>query len=174
MSCVMVTERNITFCGIINDESSLELLHALSTMNCYEDEVVILTVNSQGGCVDDAIGIYDLLKALPYKTHGMVFGQASSAAVLILQGCTKRFVSENSVIMIHEGTLGADPKHPKETEIQIKAYLEMGKRAKQILCKSSGLTEKELEDRMRFATYYVGKEAVKVGFADSVVKKRLK
>lgn len=167
---VITSNRKIVFSGSINEESTAELIAALLSMNCYTDEEVTLIINSGGGHLDDGIGIYDCIRSLPYKTHGIVFGQASSAAVLILQACTMRTIGENSIIMVHAGSVGIDARHPEETFKQVKTSVDMVRRTTKILALACGIDVKLMSRRMRFGSSYVGQKAVDAGFVDNVLK----
>jgi ATP-dependent Clp protease protease subunit len=167
---VLVNKRTVVFSGSINEDSTAEIMSALMSMNGYDDESVNLIINSGGGNLDDGVGIYDCLKSMPYHINGIVLGQASSAAVLLLQGCDRRFIGANSIIMVHAGGVGIDSRHPNETAVMIKASVNLYRRTKLILAGSCGVSLKTMNKRMQFGSCYVGQEAVDAGFVDAIVK----
>ena len=70
-----------------------------------ENDDITVCINSHGGDTHIALGIYDLLRACPRKTVGIVVGTAQSSASLILQGCTKRYMTAHSTLMLHRSRI---------------------------------------------------------------------
>lgn len=76
----------------------------------YQVKSFTLTINSNGGSVHDALGLYDFLTGFqdnrPPRTvevKGLVRGQAaSSAAMIVLQATKPRVATSNSFFLLHE------------------------------------------------------------------------
>jgi ATP-dependent protease ClpP protease subunit len=166
---VLTFERTVTFCGPINDETTGLLIHALSSLNAYEDEKPLLILNSPGGNLDDGIALYDYIRTLPYKLTCHIFGQASSAASVMLQACDKRLIAENGAVMIHRGELSIPPTHPDDAERMLQAQNRLQEIMLQIYLKHCKLSEKDLKKALLFSSYFLGEEAVKAGLVDGVL-----
>lgn len=122
-------------------------------------------VNSKGGDVGLALGIYNALRrrAGDITTHNDGYA-CSSASVLMLGGDT--IVSpDSSVWMIHRASAGtygnADDKR-KDAEM-LEAH---DKVIASIYAKQTGKSEKEMLDMMSKETWMTGKEARDMGLAD--------
>lgn len=65
-----------------------------------EENEIILEINSNGGSVDEAIAIYELLKYSGKKIKAHVY-KAASAATIILLAAEERLISKNAPFIIH-------------------------------------------------------------------------
>lgn len=84
-----------------------------------EPQSVELIINSYGGDLNIAFGIYDYLKSLKIKITTKGYGQVSSAAILLFLLGEKRYLSENAVVFLHEPyTLNS--KMSKDEKIELK------------------------------------------------------
>lgn len=71
---------------------------------------VEITMNSPGGSIFDGFALVDFIRDLRAQGHEVTIvglGIVASMAGVILQAGTKRVLSENSIFLIHEGSLGA-------------------------------------------------------------------
>ena len=70
-----------------------------------KDKDINLVLSSYGGDVYAMLGTIDYLKTLPVKVNTHCVGACMSAAAVILAcGTGKRTMSENSTVMVHEGS----------------------------------------------------------------------
>jgi ATP-dependent Clp protease protease subunit len=67
-----------------------------------EKDITIL-MNNPGGCWDNGIGAYDLIKASPCKVTIKCMGHCMSMATVILQAADIRESYPNTEFMIHDG-----------------------------------------------------------------------
>ena len=70
-----------------------------------EDKDINLVLSSYGGDVYSMLGIIDYFKTLPVKVNTHCYGACMSAAAVILScGTGKRSMTQNSTVMVHEGS----------------------------------------------------------------------
>ena len=70
-----------------------------------EDKDINLVLSSYGGDVYSMLGIIDYFKTLPVKVNTHCYGACMSAAAVILScGTGKRTMTQNSTVMVHEGS----------------------------------------------------------------------
>ena len=70
-----------------------------------KDKDINLVLSSYGGDVYAMLGTIDYFKTLPVKVNTHCVGDCMSAAAVILAcGTGKRTMSENSTVMVHEGS----------------------------------------------------------------------
>ena len=130
---------------------------------------VNLVISSYGGDVYAMLGTIDYFKSLPVKVNTHCIGACMSAAAVILAcGTGKRTMTENSTVMVHEGSAfevgktsdvikGAD--HMKRLQININ----------RILGDVTKKTQKFWEDISHQDTYLTSEECLDYGIVDEIV-----
>jgi ATP-dependent Clp protease protease subunit len=129
---------------------------------------VNLVISSYGGDVYAMLGTIDYFKSLPVKVNTHCIGACMSAAAVILAcGTGKRTMTENSTVMVHEGSAfevgktsdvikGAD--HMKKLQININ----------RILGDVTKKTQKFWEDISHQDTYLTSEECLDYGIVDEI------
>ena len=130
---------------------------------------VNLVISSYGGDVYAMLGTIDYFNSLPVKVNTHCIGACMSAAAVILAcGTGKRTMSENSTVMVHEGSAfevgktsdvikGAD--HMKRLQININ----------RILGDVTKKTQKFWEDVSKQDTYFTSEECLDYVIIDEFV-----
>lgn len=119
---------HIIFIGTPIDDAVANLVSAqllfLETENPEKD--VSLYINSPGGDITGLFAIYDTMKYIKPDIQTYCFGQAASAAAVLLAGGTKgkRFALPHSRILLHQPYGGAGGQ-ASDIEIQAKEILRM-------------------------------------------------
>ena len=129
---------------------------------------VTLVISSYGGDVYAMLGTIDYFNSLPVKVNTHCIGACMSAAAVILAcGTGKRTMTENSTVMVHEGSAfevgktsdvikGAD--HMKRLQININ----------RILGDVTKKTQKFWEDISHQDTYLTSEECLDYGIIDEI------
>jgi ATP-dependent Clp protease protease subunit len=129
---------------------------------------VTLVISSYGGDVYAMLGTIDYFNSLPVKVNTHCIGACMSAAAVILAcGTGKRTMTENSTVMVHEGSAfevgktsdvikGAD--HMKKLQININ----------RILGDVTKKTQKFWEDISHQDTYLTSEECLDYGIVDEI------
>ena len=129
---------------------------------------VNLVISSYGGDVYAMLGTIDYFNSLPVKVNTHCIGACMSAAAVILAcGTGKRTMTENSTVMVHEGSAfevgktsdvikGAD--HMKRLQININ----------RILGDVTKKTQKFWEDISHQDTYLTSEECLDYGIIDEI------
>ena len=117
---IQVTNNNIYFYSPINIESCFNLKTILLGLDKelqefklrYEIEPppINLHIQSGGGELMPTLYIIDLIKSLKTPLHSYVDGYAASAATLISVVADKRYMTNNSLILIHQLSGGQNGK----------------------------------------------------------------
>jgi ATP-dependent protease ClpP protease subunit len=133
---------------------------------------VYLLIDSPGGAVDDALAMYNALKAHPARIHGYVLGGAHSSASVVLQAADVRNIAPQASIVIHEAHAPAFG-----TAADYRAAADMLERTSQMIAsvyaERGGGTPEEWRARMTanggsIGSIFIGAEAVVAGLADAV------
>ena len=117
---IQVTNNNIFFYSPINIESCFNLKTILIGLDKELQEFKIrydiepppinLHIQSGGGELMPTLYIIDLIKSLKTPLHSYVDGYAASAATLISVVADKRYMTNNSLILIHQLSGGQNGK----------------------------------------------------------------
>ena len=130
---------------------------------------VRVRLNSPGGSVFDGMAIYNAIKQRKTKTITQVDGIAASAASVIFLAGDERFVSEGGFLMIHEPYIymgGTATELRKEADVLDK----ISDQIVNIYSKRSEKSVSEIKEALKDETWLTGEEAIKWGFADSMVE----
>lgn len=131
-----------------------------------------LFINSSGGSVSAAMGVYDAIQLCRAQVSTIAFGLAASTAALVLAGGSKgkRFAMPNTRIMLHQ-PLGGASGQVLDVEIQAKEIMYHKKNITKIISQITGRPFDQVDkdiDRDRFMS---PGEAVDYGLLDGVIDK---
>lgn len=164
-------KERIIFLGEPIDDTVANLVIAqLLFLDAEGKEDIKLYINSPGGSVSAALGIYDTMQHIKSDVSTICVGMAASAASMILASGAKgkRFSLPNSRVMIHQVMGGAEGQ-ATDIEIQTRELLRIKSLTAQILVKHTGQTlKKVMQDKER--DYYMSaEEARKYGIVDKII-----
>lgn len=177
---VYLPRRTVEIFGDIDEdmfEQTFKNLHILDeTMdktNPKNTEITVV-INSEGGDVTQAKAIYDAIRSCQNDVRGIVYGEASSSASIILQACDKRIMAPNSYLMMHigeEATAGHpenkkrwDEKHKLDQKWMEDVYL------KSLKEKDPKFTRQKLQKMLTFDTILSPEEAKKIGLINEILE----
>lgn len=129
---------------------------------------VVVNINSAGGDMFEGLAIYNLLSEYKGNVTVRVMGMAASAASIIAMAGDDIEVGESAFFMIHNAwSLAMGNKHDfaKASEDFSKFDMAMGS----IYSKKTGKDSEEIAKMMDDETWIVGKDAVDMGFATSLL-----
>lgn len=140
-------------------------LEELKAEGCTQLEIVM---NSMGGDLFEASGIYDLIKGCGMEVTAKIYGVAASAATLISCAASRVLISENSRYMVHRAQgcamgnvdeIGGYLKDLKSTEDQI-----LG-----IYAARTGKGTEDVMNILKAETWMNAETAVAEGWCDEVI-----
>jgi len=129
-----------------------------------------ILINSPGGDMTVGLGIYDMLKAWPQEVNICVTGVAMSAASVILQAGTGRFVLPNSSLMVHAGSeiLAGTPTEVENTR---EWHGNLSDRMYKIYAKATGKTAKYWKNKCLEDYFMNAQQALKERLIDKIIDK---
>ena len=141
----------------------------IDELRALEVDEIDLNINSPGGYVDDALGIYDALLRHPatITAHIVV---AASAASFVAQAADTRLISKNGKVFIHDAQ-GIGIGNSSDLRTLAELLDAESDNIASIYAERAGGTVTEWRDRMRadgFGSTYRGQEAVEVKLVDAV------
>jgi ATP-dependent Clp protease, protease subunit len=166
---------HIIFLGTPIDDTVANLICAqmLFLESENPDKDISIYINSPGGEITALMAIYDTMRFIKNDVSTICYGQAASAAAVILSAGAKgkRFALPNSRILIHQPYSGAGGQ-ASDIEIQAREIMRMRKMLDEVLAESTGqAVEKISKDTER--DFIMGAdEAVVYGIIDEVISSR--
>lgn len=148
----------------------------LNTIKELNVENIIVNISSFGGCCDDAIAIYDILKEHSAKITTKISGYVASAATIIAMAGDNILMSDNSLFLIHkcrshicgnENEIEQELKSQKQINAQMaKIYVNAcRKRKEDVLTKE---IEALMNENNGNGIWLNAEAAMKLGFVDDI------
>ena len=163
----LLKDRIIFLGGEINDDvANIVIAQLLFLESADPEKDISLYINSPGGVVTAALGMYDTMQYVKPDVATLCVGQAASAGALLLAGGAKgkRFATANSRIMIHQPSGGS--------RIQLKETIRLKSILNNIMANHTGQDIKKLEADMDRDYFMSADEAKEYGIIDKVFSSR--
>lgn len=139
-----------------------------------EEEPILIILNNVGGDPYMALAIYDAIKSSPCEITIHVYGVVMSSASIIFQAADWRVMSQNSVQMIHYGTISLESKHSKTAIKELEEETRVNRLMENIYLdrineKGEGFILEELQELLDHDTYLTAQRSVDLGLCDEVI-----
>jgi ATP-dependent Clp protease protease subunit len=134
---------------------------------------ISIYINSPGGSVTAGLAIYDTMQFITCDVNTYCMGMAASMGAVLLCAGTKgkRFALQNSDIMIHQVSGGAQGQ-ASDVERQVEFMFKLKKRLNGILSLHTGKSIEQVNKDADRDYYMTAEEAKEYGLVDEVVKSR--
>jgi len=146
-------------------ETSLKM-EAISTQNEPE---IYLHITTDGGCVSSAFSIIDCMNNLKVPVNTVIDGDVSSAGTIISIHGKKRYVGENSYVLIHELRSGCWGKLAYIDDTY-KNCIKVQEHINNIYLTKTKITKKMLNNLLIKDIQFNSKETIKMGVADEIYR----
>jgi len=145
---------------LINQLKELESL-LINLKYTYDvNPVIKLHIYSEGGDAFMGLSIYDFIKTLKIPVHTYIDGLIASAATFLFLAGKKRFMTENSNILIHQISTGFWGKF-EDLKDEYKNTTELMKIAKKIYTDNTSMSKKTIDDIIKRELYLTYQDALK-------------
>ena len=160
---------NIYYYEGIDKKPILELISQLKDLEAilinlkytYDvNPVIKLHIYSEGGDAFMGLSIYDFIKTLKIPVHTYIDGLIASAATFLFLAGKKRFMTENSNILIHQISTGFWGKF-EDLKDEYKNTTELMKIAKKIYTDNTNMSKKTIDDIIKRELYLTYQDALK-------------
>ena len=165
----------IIFIGTGIDDTIANLVCAQMLFLESEDpeKDINLYINSPGGDITGLFAIYDTMKYIKPDVSTFCFGQAASAAAVLLAAGTKgkRYALPHSRVLLHQpwGGVGGQAS---DIEIQAREILRMKDILNEMLAQDTGQTVERITQDTDRDYILEAKDAVEYGIIDEVITQR--
>lgn len=171
---VVLTKQNtLTMNSEFDSESVAKLTQAVRTMDSdlKSNEPIYIVMNSPGGSIDDGIELIENLSNMnrPIKTITLF---SASMGFHTVQGLGERLITENGTLMSHKASGGFFGEFPGQLDNRYSYYLKRIRNMDdKVVARTKGKhTAKSYASLMENEYWCDGKECIKQGFADRVVR----
>jgi ATP-dependent Clp protease protease subunit len=169
-------KEHVIFLGTPIDDTISNLICAqmLFLESENSDKPISLYINSPGGEITALLAIYDTMRYVGNEIHTFCYGQAASAAAVLLAGGTKgrRYALPHARILMHQPYGGAAGQ-ATDIEIQAKEILRMKDLLNQMLAEDTGQPFERVAKDTERDFIMSAEEAQAYGVIDEVISTRL-
>ena len=164
--------REYVFFGEVNGNNVYRCMEVLSRWAKQDPDVPITVVfNSPGGVMSHGLALYDHIISLREKgvvVNTKAYGLAASMGAILLQAGTKRTMSPNSVMMVHEPSGGVMGSR-SEMDDAVSLMNKLNDLATDIMASRATLSRRALQNRWKRKDMWMdAKEALKIGLIDEI------
>jgi ATP-dependent Clp protease protease subunit len=168
-------KENIIFLGTPIDDTVANLICAqlLHLESENPDRDISIYINSPGGDITALFAIYDTMTFVKPDIATICFGQAASAAAVLLAAGTKgkRLALPHARVLIHQPYAGAQGQ-ATDIELAAKEILRMRSLLEEILAVHTGQTEEKVHRDTDRDFVMSAEEAKEYGIIDEVISAR--
>jgi ATP-dependent Clp protease, protease subunit len=168
-------KENIIFLGTPIDDNIANLVCAqlLHLESENSDKDISIYINSPGGDITALFAIYDTLSFIKNQISTICYGQAASAAAVLLAAGTpgKRLALPHSRVLLHQ-PWGQGGGQATDIEIQAREIMRMRDLLNEILAEHTGQTVERIEADTDRDFVMTAPEALEYGIIDEVISRR--
>lgn len=149
-------------------KSTSSMIKSLSYDFEISENPVILHINSEGGNCSDGLLASDLVRKNPIPVVTVVNGSCASAATFISIVGARRYIYENSFMLIHQLSAGMFGTHASlKDEIQnCDLFMNI---MKTLYKKYTKMPSKVLEETLKRDVFFSSKDCLKYGLVDEII-----
>jgi len=138
------------------------------------DKDISIYINSPGGDITALFAIYDTLQYVKPDIYTICFGQAASAAAVLLAAGTpgKRLALPNSRILIHQPYTEGTGGQISDLEIQANEIIRMRELLERMIADASGKDQAAVSRDIERDKILTAEQAVDYGLIDAVLSSR--
>ena len=168
-------KENIIFLGTPIDDTVANLICAqlLHLESESPDKDINIYINSPGGDITALFAIYDTMQFVKPDIMTICFGQAASAAAVLLAAGTpgKRLALPHARVLIHQPYAGAQGQ-ATDIELAAKEILRMRSLLEELLAAHTGQTQEKIHRDTDRDFVMSAEEAKEYGIIDEVISTR--
>ena len=176
-SYVQTSNNKVYLYGGLSQQSSKALKDALNEVIeqslLFESKFktksppIHLHIQSEGGSLLHTLYIVDIIKHSPVPIYTHVDGFAASAATLLSVVGHKRYMSENSLMLIHQLSSGSKGKY-NELADDMDNYNTLMDKIKNIYYKHTNIKSVDLEELLKHDLWLDSKKCLEYGLVDEI------
>ncbi len=176
---VQSANNNIYFYGAVSESSTLQLKTKLEELNTHlqtmaihydiESPPIHLHIQSYGGSLLHTFYIMDIIKTLKTPVYTYIDGFAASAATLMSVCGKRRFMTESSVMLVHQLSGGAAGKF-EEVKNEYSNMMEFMEIIKKTYLSYGNISSENLDALLKQDLWLNSAKSLEYGFVDEIIK----
>ena len=176
---VKSANNNIYFYGAVSESSTLQLKNKLDELDLHSQITAIhykieappihLHIQSYGGSLLHTFYIMDVIKTLKTPVYTYIDGFAASAATLMSVCGKRRFMTESSVMLVHQLSSGASGKF-EEIKNEYSNLVEFMEIIKKTYLNNSNISSDNLDVLLKQDLWLNSAKSLEYGFIDEIIK----
>lgn len=160
----------IVIAGEITSELYGEFSSKLRAYEKKKYKEVNIEISSGGGDPYSALAFYDRIKTTRLVTNITATGLVASAATLIFIACTRRFMTQNSWLMVHEDTIsGIDYLKVSQVEKEAAHARRLEDQWVKLFFQSTAISKDYWTDVNKKETYFSSVDCLNLGIIEGLV-----
>lgn len=176
---VQSINNNIYFYGAVSESSTLQLKTKLEELNTHLQTMSVhyniapppihLHIQSYGGSLLHTFYIMDVIKLLKTPVYTYIDGFAASAATLMSVCGNRRFMTESSVMLVHQLSGGASGKF-EELKNEYSNLVEFMEIIKKTYLSYGNISSDNLDALLKQDLWLNSAKSLEYGFVDEIIK----
>ncbi len=166
----LIDSRTLLICGEINSKVAHDIMAQVLIMAADSNDMITVYVHSQGGHVESADTIFDMLQFVRPRIRMIGTGWVASAGAHIYLAAEKedRFCLPNTRFLLHQPAGGAGGR-ATDLEIEATEIIKMRARMIRIISEKTGQPVKRIEKDMERNFWMSAQEAKEYGLVGSII-----
>ena len=170
----LLQDRIIMLFGEITDATSASIISQLLFLSSTDEKKdIYIYINSPGGSVTAGFSIYDTMKYIKPKVITIGMGLCASMGAFLLTSGDKRYLLENTKVMIHQ-PLGGAKGHATDIMIVAEEIISIKKKLNEILSNNTKQPLSKIEQDTERDFYMDAQKALEYGIIDEIKKNEKK
>jgi len=179
---VQSNHNNIYFYGAVSESSALQLKTKLEELNAQSQTIAIhynidpppihLHIQSYGGSLMQTFYVMDVIKTLKTPVYTYIDGFAASAATLMSVSGKRRFMTESSVMLVHQLSSGGAAGKFEEIKNEYSNLVEFMEIIKKTYMNYGNISSQHLDDLLKQDLWLNSAKSLEYGFIDEIIISR--
>ena len=166
---VLLDQRIVIIDSEITEEMAGPIIAQLLYLDSINNKPITLQITCPGGSILAGLAIIDTIKKIKSEVHGLCIGYCASMGASILSQCTKRYITENAYVMIHQASSGTKG-NIQDMKVSLEFTEKLNRKLAKMISESCGKTEEDyLRDTNR-DKWMDADEALAYGIVDEIIK----
>jgi len=182
MANVYINKRTIFLSDGMNEETIGIICNSILTLieednekddkeKNFKREIIKLYINTDGGNVYDTFALVDIILKSKTPIYTYCVGHAMSAGFALFVAGSKRYISKNSILMLHTLTAGNYSNLKKLTD-SVSEYKRLNEQLEEYYLSRTEIVKERLDEiyREQIDWYITPDEAIKLKIADEIIE----
>lgn len=179
---VDIKNRKIYFGDILDGEdgnqftwASVEIVtRAFQYLSLLNKKPIELHMSSPGGHAYEMLRLYDVIQQCPCQVKFFGSGMICSSASYVMAGCDERYLTPNSVVMVHKGIVGELDGNFVDAMIESQECHRLDRQCSEIYAANSRMPFDFWDEFTKRDIWLTPEETITLGLADQILipKKR--